>query len=93
MGNSDSVMGRQMIKRGPKKRFLSEKFRRGTKLWQSALVADHNQPKSDGPRVVACPSVKSGDPHFVPVIKQTKVSLLEVSNGQSALGILADDID
>jgi hypothetical protein len=48
----------------------TEKFCRGTKLWQSAFVADHDKPKSDRPRVVPHFGIKSGNPHFAPVIKQ-----------------------
>jgi len=64
--NPDGVVVLQVVKRGPEERFLSRKFCGSSN--DSAFVADHYEPKSDGPRVVPRPSVKCGNPDFVPVV-------------------------
>src|SRR2546428_3400697 len=93
MGNSHSVVLLEMLKRGPKQCFLSQKFCRGAKFWESAFVADDDEPKGNGPRVVVCPGIKGSNANFVPVIEQTEVFFLEIPDGQAALAILTDDID
>src|SRR4029077_2876981 len=89
MSNSHGIAFFQMIKCGTKERFLSRKFPRGAN--DSALVADHYKPQNDRSRVN--PGVKCSSPNFTPIIKYSKVLLLEISNGEAAFGIVADDID
>jgi hypothetical protein len=47
MSNSRAIVAFEMIECGPEERFLPKKFRRRAKLWQSAFIADHDEPKSD----------------------------------------------
>jgi hypothetical protein len=91
MSHSHSIVARQLIECRPEKRFLARKLCRGAH--DPALVADHYKPESDGPRVVPRSSVKRGNLDFVPVIKNMKVFLLEISDRQPGFGILTDDIN
>ena len=92
MGNSHGVLVLQVIKCGPKERFLSHESTRGFKITYSTFIADHDKPKNDGSCVVNSRR-KCRNRHFPPVIKHTKVLLLEISDGQPVIGILADDIN
>jgi len=42
---------------------------------------------------VAGPGLEGSDRDFFPIVEDTKVFLLEISNGQPVLRVLADDID
>lgn len=57
-----------------------------SELRHAILITNHHKPNSDGPRVVARPGVEGGDSHFVRAIKQTKVFLLQVSDGHGVFG-------
>src|SRR6266850_2001728 len=59
----------------------------------SAVVSEHYKPKNDGSRIVARSGVKGGDRNFVLIFKYSKVFLLEISNRQAGLVILADYIN
>lgn len=82
-----------MIECRPKGRLLSGKLCRGSKLWSSALVANHHKPESHRLRIAIRSAGECGDRNFLPVVENAKVLLLEVPNVQSTLGILADDVD
>ena len=81
----------QMIECRAKQRFISDKPSRASDL--SAFVAEHYKPKIDGSCIVARSGVKGGNRNFVFIVKDSKVFLFEISNGQAGIVILADDIN